>query len=186
MTDRAQNQHFVQFPPATIQSLLAAVGKGLEAAETANELRHLGVDCGGALHDHLRRHVGGTDPHGAEPADLSADTFWAGLTHFFEELGWGRLEQLPLHDGFLSLSSADWFEAEDRREDHPCCHFSTGVLAELFRRVADNDLAVMEADCRAAGGERCEFLVGSPAALDAVYQEMTSGGTFRDAIAQLG
>jgi hypothetical protein len=186
MTDRKSHQDFVSLPPTAIQALLAATCGGREPIDAANELRHLGLECGGALHDHLRSWTGGAASGDGDPADLASDTFWAGLTHFFEELGWGRLEQEQLHPGILSLSSADWFEAAGRREHHPCCHYSIGVLAELLRRVADSHLAVMEVDCRGAGGDRCNFLVGSPSALDAVFSEVSDGANFRQAIAVLG
>lgn len=182
MSDRMPD--LVSIPATALASLLGVSGSGSDPSEAAAYLRELGIECANALKERFLQHLA-TGPTGGTAPDDDSSEFWAALSLFFEQLGWGRLEHEHLHPGVFSLSSGDWFEAEESRSQHPKCHFSTGVLAELLRTIAEADLAAMEVDCRAAGGSRCSFLLGGPVALEAVFADMASGREYGEAIAAL-
>ena len=62
------------------------------------------------------------------------------------------------------------------------CFFSAGMLADFLGRVSEETIAVMEVECRSRGDGRCRFLSATPAVLDNVYNEMTSGRTYVEAL----
>jgi hypothetical protein len=57
------------------------------------------------------------------------------------------------------------------------------MFADFFGRVADAPLAVMEVECRSAGAERCRFLLGSTEVMQQVYEEMSQGVAYDEAVA---
>jgi hypothetical protein len=57
------------------------------------------------------------------------------------------------------------------------------MFADFFGRVADAPLAVMEVECRSAGGERCRFLLGSTDVMQTVYDGISQGYGYEDAVA---
>jgi hypothetical protein len=60
------------------------------------------------------------------------------------------------------------------------------MLAGFFGSMADAPLAVLEVECRAAGGDRCRFLLGSMAVLGAVHEGITAGHPYLAAVASAG
>jgi hypothetical protein len=57
------------------------------------------------------------------------------------------------------------------------------MFADFFGRVADAPLAVMEVECRSTGAERCRFLLGSAEVMQAVYEGMSQGIGYDEAVA---
>lgn len=177
------DRSLVQLPTTTLSSLRRALAAEGDPEQAAELLRNVGMDAAGELFDLFQRRAGGG---GGDVDALSSGEFWRRLDDFFRELGWGGLRHERLHDGVFALTSGDWFEANEATGGHPCCQFTVGVLAELFRRVAERDVAVLEVGCRGAGSGECRFLVGSPDALEAVYAEIADGGEYEQAVARLG
>src|SRR5688572_18994012 len=148
---------------ALTDALVARVGE--EAA--AQALREAGHAAGDALH----RVLAGAE--GADVAGMSADRFWQHLSRMFSSRGWGTLSFSQPHPGVGALDTQDWFEARAEADaPTPCCHFTTGVLANLLGRVAGSDVAVMEVECRSRGDQRCRFLIGGADAVYAIYERM--------------
>lgn len=173
----------IGMPPATLVALHRALAENRGAGEAAEIARKIGFSAGPAFHAALQDTL---DHLGLGPArDLQPGTFWARLAEFFAAAGWGALEFEQSHPGLASLSSANWVEAAGRRANHPACHLTTGLLASLVTRVAGADLAILEAECRATGAERCSFLIGAPAALQTVYARIREGERYVDAVAAL-
>ena len=85
--------------------------------------------------------------------------------------------------GALALDSRDWAEAEPGTSQTPMCFFSAGMLADLLGRLSDETVAVMEVECRSKGDERCRFLSATPGVLEKLYNEMTQGRSYEDALA---
>ena len=56
------------------------------------------------------------------------------------------------------------------------------MFADFFGRVAGAPLAVMEVECRSAGADRCRFLLGSTDVMQAVYEQMSQGTGYADAV----
>jgi predicted hydrocarbon binding protein len=118
------------------------------------------------------------------PESLPLEEFQRLAAEFFQEAGWGSLSVGTLHDTVATLDSPDWGEASpDAGMEHPCCHLSSGMFADFFGRVADAPLAVMEVECRSTGADRCRFLLGSAEVMQAVYEGMSQGQPYDEAVA---
>ena len=114
--------------------------------------------------------------------DLDADMLGEALSEFFTSGGWGTVTLSPVGTGALALDSPDWAEAAPGTAQSPMCFFSAGMLADFLGRLADETIAVMEVECRSRGDERCRFLSATPQVLEKVYNEMTAGRTYADAL----
>ena len=148
---------------------------------TAGYLQEAGYAGGGALFEAFR---GWLATHGAgAPDSLPLDEFQRLAGEFFRAAGWGSLTVGSLHDAVATLDSPDWGEATpDAGLQQPYCHLSAGMFADFFGRVADAPLAVMEVECRSAGAERCRFLLGSSEMMQAVYDGMSEGRPYDEAV----
>ena len=104
------------------------------------------------------------------------------LSAFFEAHGWGPLSVTPLRGGALALDSEAWAEADSGTADAPMCFFSAGMLADFLGRLSGEAVAVMEVECRCRGDERCRFLSAMPDTLQRVYEAMTAGKNYEDAL----
>jgi hypothetical protein len=123
----------------------------------------------------------------SDPAELDADTLSDVLGAFFRSLGWGNLRVERLGAAALAVDSSDWAEAEpDTRASAPSCHISAGLLASLFGRIADQDVAVMEIECRTRNDPRCRFLAGAQDTLQEVYAAMSEGKDYREVLGVRG
>jgi bacteriochlorophyll 4-vinyl reductase len=176
----------VKVPAGMLAAAHRAAASELGSAAAADLLRQMGLESAPAFLEAFRAWLGRERPGFRDPAELPAQQFWSALGDFFESIGWGRLSQSRLHQGVVTLQSEDWLEAEEIRAEHPSCHFSTGVLAEILREVAGREVAAMEVECRAAGGSRCLFLLGSPPALEVLYGRMSRGAGLAEAVGALG
>jgi predicted hydrocarbon binding protein len=104
------------------------------------------------------------------------------LGDFFRSAGWGTLEIAPLGVGALAVDSPDWAEAEPGTAEAPMCFFSAGLLADFLGRLAGEAVAVMEVECRSRNDGRCRFLMATPDTLQRVYEAMTAGQTYEEAL----
>lgn len=118
--------------------------------------------------------------------ELELDSFREAASRYFREIGWGSFEITVRDDAVVMLDSPNWWEAESEgTAAEPGCHFTTGLLAYFFRRVAEAPLAVLEVECRSAGGDQCRFLLGAPDVLRYVFDELERGGTWEGAVDRL-
>jgi uncharacterized protein len=148
----------------------------------AGWFQEAGYAGGGALFEAFRSWLEQRDA--GEPESLPLDEFQRLAGEFFREAGWGSLTVGTLHDAVATLDSPDWGEASpDAGMEHPCCHLSAGMFSDFFGRVADAPLAVMEVECRSTGAERCRFLLGSAEVMQAVYEGMSQGQPYDEAVA---
>jgi predicted hydrocarbon binding protein len=116
------------------------------------------------------------------PTDLDADLLAETLSEFFTSCGWGTVTMSPVGTGALALDSSDWAEAEPGTSQTPMCFFSAGMLADFLGRLSDETVAVMEVECRSRGDARCRFLSATPEVLERVYNEMTQGRGYEEAL----
>jgi predicted hydrocarbon binding protein len=116
------------------------------------------------------------------PSDLDADLFAETLSEFFTSGGWGALTMSPVGTEALALDSSDWVEAEPGTSQTPMCFFSAGMLADFLGRLSDEPVSVMEVECRSRGDARCRFLSATPDVLQRVYEAMTEGRSYEDAL----
>jgi predicted hydrocarbon binding protein len=112
---------------------------------------------------------------GPPPESLSLQDFGQSVSDFFAASGWGTLEFSPGENGAASIESSDWAEAVTADGSTMSgCYFTTGVLADFFGRIVDGQVSVMETECRSMGAGRCKFLIGTPAKLQAIYDQMAA------------
>lgn len=124
----------------------------------------------------------GTHAGTERPEELDAAHFGGALSDFFETSGWGHLGVTPVGGAALALDSPDWAEAEPGSAETPMCFFSAGMLADLMGRVSGETVAVMEVECRSRGDSICRFLSASPETLQEVYEKMTGGMSYAEAL----
>src|SRR2546425_411950 len=82
----------------------------------------------------------------------------------------------------LVVDSTDWVEADPGSADIPMCYFSSGMLSDFFGRLSGEPVAVMEVECRSRNDERCRFLSAAPETLNVVYEQMTQGTSYEQAL----
>ncbi len=116
------------------------------------------------------------------PAALDSAFLAEALSGFFGEAGWGSVAMSQLTPTVVALDMRDWAEADAHGAEYPSCHFSSGMLADFFTRLGGSQAAVMEVDCASRGEARCRFLVGSPDMLTYVYERMTAGMSYGQAL----
>jgi len=150
---------------------------GLNAAALLQEAGYAG---GPALYDAFAKWVAAHG--GSTPDALEASEFSAKATQFFKEAGWGSVEVGALHS-VATVDSSDWAESDPAHPmEYPGCYYTSGVLADFFTRLAGEPLAVMEVECRSMGGDRCRFLVGSGEQMQQVYDAMSQGVGYEEAV----
>ena len=120
-----------------------------------------------------------------DPTDLDADLLGETLSEFFKSGGWGTVTMSPVGTGALALDSSDWAEAEPGTSQTPMCFFSAGMLADFLGRLSDESISVMEVECRSRGDARCRFLSATPEVLQRVYEGMTAGRTYVEALSNV-
>jgi len=118
----------------------------------------------------------------ARPEDLDAAQLDNVLTEFFQASGWGALTVGPVGRAALALDSADWAEAEPGTAQTVMCFFSSGMLADFLGRLSGAPVSVMEVECRSKSDARCRFLSASPETLNGVYEQMSEGRSYEEAL----
>lgn len=145
-------------------------------------LREIGFATGESLHsafvDWCREHYGVE-----KPQDLDVSHLGAALSGFFHATGWGEMAVSELNPNVVALDMPAWSEAEPRGAAFPSCHFSSGMLADFFTRLGGAQAAVMEVECVSRGEARCRFLLGSPDMLTYLYERMSAGMSYTQAMA---
>ncbi len=120
------------------------------------------------------------------PESLPYAQFQQAAARFFADTGWGNVSLEPIGDAAVAFDSHDWAESDPASVmPFPSCYYTAGMLAELFGRVADGPLQSMEVECRSHSGERCRFLLASPEVIAHVYQRLTEGVAYTDALCEL-
>ncbi|HEY9385300.1 MAG TPA: V4R domain-containing protein [Gemmatimonadales bacterium] len=144
-------------------------------------LREVGFATGEALYEALeqwtRTHYNVESPRELDNAYLSE-----ALAGFFADAGWGDVTLSEITPTVLGLDAPRWAEATPHGAEYPSCHFSCGMLADFFTRLGGSQAAVMEVECGSRGEPRCRFLVGSPDLLTYVYERMTTGMGYLEAV----
>lgn len=159
-------------------ALLRDVGPG-----GAAYLQEAGYAGGDSLYAAFRAWL--ADAHGgAAPEELALEDFQARVADFFRAAGWGSLAIGTVRDAVAAIDSGDWGESDaEAGLEHTGCHLSTGMFAAFFGHLAGAPLAVLEVECRSAGGSRCRFLVGSAEVMQHVYDGLSAGQGYEEALA---
>jgi predicted hydrocarbon binding protein len=178
--------------PIQLDSTILGIGrKGLHAlrrgfltppADPAMSLQEAGYAAGEEMYGSFRHWLPGYSGVN-DPADLDATALGPVLSEFFRSVGWGSVTLERLGQAGLTIDSPDWAEAEaDANSAAPACHFTAGLMASFLERLAGSPFAVMEVECRSCSDARCRFLAGSPETLQSVYDSMSTGKDYRQAL----
>lgn len=116
------------------------------------------------------------------PDQLDGSQLSTVLSAFFEAQGWGPLAVTPLPGGALALDSPAWAESEPGSAQAPMCFFTAGMLSDFLGRLSGETVAVMEVECRSKGDGRCRFLSAMPDTLQRVYEAMSAGQSYEEAL----
>ncbi len=144
-------------------------------------LREIGFAAGEALHQGFEQWA--REHYQVESVPELDNAFLGEALHgFFESIGWGSVQLGELIPQVVAFDASAWGEAVPGGAQYPCCHFSSGALADFFTRLGGTRAAVMEVECLSRGEERCRFLVGSPDLLTYAYERMTAGMGYREAL----
>lgn len=173
----------VLFTPELLGALRATVEAERSVSATVDALRTAGFRAGESFHS-LFEDGQGVAKEDTASAELPVELFWERFSRFWSAQGWGELHHRELHPGVSSLESADWVEAEIP-SGVSGCHITTGLFAELLRRVAGQEIAVLEGSCRGRGDQACSFLIGNAETLGALHGALRQGSTLESAIAEL-
>ena len=175
--------HFVGLPRASLFALRTALLRdgGPEAAAYLQEAGYAGGEALLESFQHWLR------AHGKDAvADLDMDAFREMATEYFDETGWGTLRLGTLHDAVATLDSENWGESDPSGGlDQPGCHFTTGLFADFFGRLAESPMAVLEVECRTMGSPRCRFLLGNAEVMQFLYERMAAGEDYEAAAADV-
>ena len=147
-------------------------------------LQEAGYAGGPALHQAF---VDWCAQHGYGAAEgVAASNFQQLAASYFMELGWGSVSVSTLSDAAMTVDSPDWAEADPASAmQFPGCYMSAGMLADFFGRLAGAQLASMEVECRSMGHAHCRFLLASTETIQHVYDSMTQGIGYEDALSQM-
>jgi predicted hydrocarbon binding protein len=168
-------------PVASLAALRRELAAAVGGDAAARALQSAGNAAGEAFYRALVHGFGAAaaDPEGAAHDRLAAIdqiAFWRRFGELFASRGWGHLTMSQVHSGVGALDAGDWVEADpEAGANRPSCFFTTGLLANLLGRIAGEDVAVLEAECRSHGDARCRFLFGSPVALEEVFRQLSAG-----------
>jgi hypothetical protein len=177
-TETETQARFVQVPAGLISSMRRALANDRQPLEAVNLLRQVGYEVGEAVHQALSGHLAA---NGGDARELDADAFWNGVSGYFQQMGWGRVEHRRLHPGVGALDLVDWIEAGS--DGGPAgCHLSTGFFTDLLGRVAGDGVVVMEVPAEVG---RSRLLFGSGETLGAVYQSLAAGASLDEALGRL-
>jgi len=150
-------------------------------AQAALLLREVGFSTGESAYEAfegwVREHY-----HADSPRALDSAYLGEALNGFFEETGWGSVTLSEVAPNVLGLDAPGWAEATPHGAEYPSCHFSCGMLADFFTRLGGSQAAVMEVECGSRSESRCRFLIGSPDLLTYVYERMSSGLNYQQAL----
>lgn len=164
----------------SLHQLRSALERSL-GVQAAPLLQEAGFASGEALSEALRDWV--RDRYGVDqPKDLDSDFLGEALSGFFAEQGWGTLSLERLGPAVLTVDAPDWAESWPGSGQYPSCHVSAGLLADVFSRMAGGQFAAMEVECRSRGDARCRFLLAGPDTLTLVYERMTHGMSYHQAL----
>jgi hypothetical protein len=172
--------HEIAVPASIFATLRHELAKEAGVLPTIHALHASGYSAGVAAASAFRTF------QDEDVRSLPQREFWMRLSAFFTRRGWGTLTHVPRHEAVGLLTSFDWVEGAERREEEGAsCSFSTGFLSGLLTELAGGPVAVLEVSCRARGDEACSFAFGAAAAIHELYGQLLEGVELDGALAAL-
>lgn len=166
----------------SLHQLRAALERSL-GVQAAPLLQEAGFASGEALSEELQRFAKAR--YGVDRLqELDMAYLGEALSGFFTAQGWGELSLGTLGESVMTVDAPEWAESTPGSGQYPSCHVSAGLLADVFSRLAGGQFAAMEVECRSRGDARCRFLLAAPETLTLVYERMTHGMSYGQALGQ--
>lgn len=164
-----------------LQAMRASLEETL-GDDAAPVLQQVGFASGDEMYEAFAQWL--EEDRGIErPDELEALHLSDALSSFFYAVGWGTVTVERMGAAALTIDAPAWAEASSSQDAAvPSCHITTGLLAGFLGRLAEDVVAVMEVECRTAGHDHCRFLVGSPETLQAVFERMSEGTDYEEAL----
>ncbi len=179
MTARGTVLREIAIPATAFGSLRAHLEKEAGPLPTVHALHSAGYAAGAAA-------APAVASGSSEASALGEDAFWAKLSQFFGQRGWGSLRHARRHPAVGVLSSEDWAEAvPGDGGPEASCHFSAGFLSGILTELAGGPVAVLEVGCRSCGGDACQFVFGSEGAIHELYGRLLETDDLDGALAAL-
>jgi predicted hydrocarbon binding protein len=177
------SQHLVALPRSSLTALRTVLARDAGAG-FATYLQEAGYAGGRTLFEAFSEWLAA---RGADsPESLPVEAFRTQMAAFFADAGWGQLQVTSVNDVAARIDADDWAEADPGAGlAHPACHFSAGLFADFLGRVAADTLAVLEVECRSAGGSCCRFVAGSPDVMQHVYERVAAGANYAAALDEI-
>ncbi len=173
--DHSKNPHetMIGLSTPTLHRLRDAANRAL-GDSAFSELREAGYAGGASVY---RAFLEWAATEGAgSVGDLELGEFSDLLEKFFNAAGWGTVRLKPMADVLAVVEIEDCWEAKDsRKSDAPACYITTGALTGFLEQIADYPMAALEYRCQSCGDQKCEFVVGNPAAVQFAYEQIAAG-----------
>ena len=173
----------VALPRTVLGALRAALLRDLGPA-AATPLQEAGYAGGEAVFASFERWLRAREERGgADVGELSVTRFEERASEYFRQAGWGSLAVGTIGGAVVTLDSTDWWEDDPAAGEVAEAFITIGVFASFFSRLADEPLAVLQVESRAAGASRTRFLLGNAEVMDYVYERLGGGAEYEEAVA---
>jgi hypothetical protein len=175
----------VALPRTVLGALRAALLRDLGPA-AATHLQEAGYAGGEAVFASFERWLRAREEGGGGAAavgELSVTRFEERASEYFRQAGWGSLAVGTIGDAVVTLDSTDWWEDDPAAGEVAEAFITIGVFASFFSRLANEPLAVLQVESRAAGAARTRFLLGNAEVMDYVYEQLGRGAEYEEAVA---
>lgn len=177
MSASPEEMRDIAVPGSLLATLRLELEREVGALPAIHVLHSAGYAVGAAAAAGFREGV-------ADVGSLPEDVFWARMSGFFAQRGWGSLSHRDAGDAVGLLVSDDWAEVveESQQDDDASCSFSAGFLGGLLSELAGGPIAVLEVSCRGRGDEACTFAFGSEDAVHHLYGRLLDGSDLDHAL----
>lgn len=186
-TSMASSPRTIELPASVLADLHRGLASEVGEVEAVRALQRSGFRAGEAFWAELERRWG------AGLRDSSLPQFWERVSEFFDESGFGRLEFDGTHEAVGLVRADGWAESVVEADSGlasgesavPGCAFTCGVLSRMLTSVAGAPVAVLEVECRSAGGSCCTFAFGTEETMTIVHERLRVGQDWREVLTAL-
>jgi hypothetical protein len=179
---RLAEHELVALPRAVLSALRAALLRDL-GPNAAAPLQEAGYAGGDAVFASFQRWLRAREEGAASVEELAVARFEERASEYFCQAGWGSLAVGTIGGAVVTLDSTDWWEDDPAAGEVAEAFITIGVFASFFSRLADESLAVLQVESRAAGAPRSRFLLGNAEVMEYVYEQLGRGAEYEDAVA---
>ncbi len=165
---------------STLHHIRRVLSDEVDAATVTRVLHDAGFSAGESAFDDLTASTGGN------LEALDQERFWSEFEHFLGTQGWGEFSHERIHPGLGVVRAEHGGESDPAAEaSEPSCGFTSGMISQIFTRVAGSNIGVQEVSCRSRGDDECAFVFGSEPAVHRLRDLLPQVGTLDAALDSL-